>query len=90
LEITRADGSRHLQWLIVEPNVATDVWIYPWEPSGLANYFNADEDQWRLSARPAVTHLRLLASPLDWVSVQPESISIESADAVRLDTSATR
>jgi len=88
LEITRADGSRNLQWLIVEPNLSTDVWVYPWEPSDLADYFNADENQWRPSTRPAITRLRLLATPLDWVSLQPESISIEAADAVRLDRTA--
>jgi len=31
--------------------------------------------------------LRLLATPLDWVSQQPESINLESADAVRLTMS---
>jgi hypothetical protein len=84
LEITRADGSRDLQWLLAEPNVPTDVWIYPWEPSNLAGYFSADESQWRPAGRPAITRLRLLATPLDWVSEQPQSVSVESADAVRL------
>jgi hypothetical protein len=37
-----------------------------------------------LSSRPAITNLRVLATPLDWVSQQPKSIVIESADAVRL------
>ncbi len=35
----------------------------------------------------AITDLRILATPLDWVSQQPESIDLESADAVRLTMS---
>ena len=84
LEITRANGTRDLQWFIVQPNVSTEVWFYPWSGPDLARYFDADESQWRLSSRPAITDLRVLATPLDWVSQQPESIVIESADAVRL------
>jgi len=84
LEITRADGTHDVQWLLVQPNVPSDVWFYAWDGSDLANYFNADESQWRPSSKAAVTNLRLLASPLDWVSVQPESITIDAADAVRV------
>jgi len=84
LEITRANGTRDLQWFILQPSVSTEVWFYPWSGPDLARYFNADENQWRLSSRPAITDLRVLATPLDWVSQQPESIVIESADAVRL------
>jgi hypothetical protein len=84
LEITRADGTRDVQWFILQPNVATDVWFYPWQGPDLARYFDADESQWRPASRPAITNLRVFATPLDWVSQQPESITIESADAVRL------
>jgi len=87
LEITRADGTRDVQWLVVQPNVSTDIWFFPWVGSDLAAYFDADESQWRLKSRPAITNLRFIASPLDWVSQQPESITIESADAVRLTMS---
>jgi hypothetical protein len=87
LEIDRADGTRDWQWVILQPNVATDVWFYPWDASDLANYFSADEAKWRPAGRPAIIGLRLLATPLDWVSQQPESISIESADAVKLSLS---
>jgi len=84
LEITRADGSRDLQWAILPPNVSTDLWFYPWSAPDLAAYFNADSKQWRNGHRPAIVRLRLLATPLDWVSQQPESITIESAEAVKL------
>ena len=84
LEITRADGSRDLQSFVVEPNISPEVWFYPWNQADLADYFDADESRWRSSPCPAITHIRLLVTPLDWVSQQPESIVIESADAVRM------
>lgn len=83
LEITRADGTRSLRTFVVEPNVATDVWFYPWDETDLTRYFDADDSRWRSPYRPAITGLRLVISPLDWFSQMPESISIESADAVR-------
>ena len=84
LEITRADGSRDLQAFVVEPNVSWEVWFYPWTQADLASYFDADASRWRIGPRPAITHLRLVITPLDWISQQPESITIESADAVRM------
>ena len=87
LEISRADGSREFQWMLIQPNVATDVWFYPWEAPDLAAYFSADEKQWRPNSRSAIIGLRLWATPLDWVSQQPEAITVEAADAVRLSLS---
>jgi len=84
LEIARADGTREVQWLIVQPNVSSEAWFYPWNAPDLASYFDSDESKWRLSRRAPITNLRLLATPLDWVSEQPEAVSIEAADAVRL------
>jgi hypothetical protein len=82
LEITRADGSRDVRSFVVEPNVLSEVWIYPWNEPDLAHYFDADEMQWRAATRPSITQLRLLVTPVDWVSQQPDSIAIESADVV--------
>jgi hypothetical protein len=84
LEITRADGSRDVQSFVVAPNVSSEVWFYPWNQADLAHYFQADKNHWRNSPRPAITHLRLLITPFDWVSQQPDSIVIQSADAVRM------
>ena len=84
LEIDRTDGSRDLQSFVVEPNVSSEVWFYPWNQADLAHYFADDENRWRSGSRPPVTHLRVLVTPLDWVSQQPDAIVIESADAVRL------
>ncbi len=88
LEISRADGTRDFQWTLVQPNVATDVWFYPWDATDLASYFNADESQWRLNSRSAIIGLRLVATPLDWVSQQPDAITINAVDAVRLTLAA--
>jgi hypothetical protein len=87
LEITRADGSTDLRSFIVPPNLSSEVWLYPWRQDELANYFNADESRWRSSPRPAITRLRILAAPLDWVSVTPGAIVLEAADAVQIHMS---
>ena len=88
LEITRADGSRDFQWFVLQPNVSNEVWFYPWRPPDLVRYFDPDESHWRASPRPAITRLRLLATPLDWVSQQPSEIAVEAVDAIRLTLSA--
>jgi hypothetical protein len=84
LEIGRADGSHDLKTFVVDPNVPSDVWFYPWSQADLAHYFSGDELQWRTAQRPAITQLRVLVTPFDWVSQQPDSIVIESADAVKV------
>jgi len=83
LEITRADGSRSLRNLVIEPNIDSYLWFYPWDEADLSRYFDADESHWRSAPRPAITNLRLMVSPLDWFSQPPESVTIDSADAVR-------
>jgi hypothetical protein len=83
LEITRADGSRSLRNFVIEPNVDSYVWFYPWDEADLSHYFDSDESHWRSSARPAITNLRLIVTPLDSFSQKPESVSINSAEAVR-------
>ena len=85
LEITRADGTRELKSFVVEPNVSSDVWFYPWTEADLAHYFDSDENHWRIGPRPAIAHLRILATPLDWFSEVPRSIEIEAADAVKFN-----
>ena len=84
VEITRANGSQTLQWFVLPPNASTEVWFYPWSSPDLVHYFSADESSWRSSPRSAITGLRLVATPLDWVSQTPDAITLESADAVRL------
>jgi hypothetical protein len=84
VEITRADGSRDLQWVVLPPNTSTEIWFYPWAAPDLADYFNPDAGKWRLNSRSPITGLRFIVTPLDWVSAQPQAIEIEGADAVRL------
>lgn len=84
LEITRADGSRDLRPFVAEPNVSSEIWFYPWNESELASYFADDQSRWRTASHAAITQLRLITTPFDWVSEQPRSISIEAADAVRV------
>src|SRR5271157_2622455 len=85
VEITRADGSSELRWFVLQPNVSTEVWFYPWSPPELIHYLDADESHWRITRRPAITRLRLWATPLDWISATPGEIVVEAADAVRLE-----
>ncbi len=85
VEISRADGSSELRWFILQPNVPNDVWFYPWSQPELVNYLDADESHWRATRRPAITRLRIVATPLDWVSVTPDAIVVEAADAVRIN-----
>jgi hypothetical protein len=84
VEISRADGSSELRWFVVQPNTSMDVWFYPWSPPDLVRYLDADESQWRLTPRPSITRLRILATPLDWVSVVPDAIVVEAAAAVSI------
>jgi hypothetical protein len=84
LEITHADGSSELRWFIAQPNISNEIWFYPWGPPDLVHYLDPDESHWRVPPRPAITRLRIIATPLDWVSVTPEAIDIEGADAVRM------
>jgi hypothetical protein len=83
LEIEHADGSHEQKPFIVEPNVSSEVWFYPWDDTDLAPYFEANEAHWRISSRPPVTRLRLLSMPFDWVSVQPDAIEVQVVDAVK-------
>jgi hypothetical protein len=50
----------------------------------MRTYFYDDSRQWRSGDRPAITGLKLLVSPFDWISVVPTSVRVEGIDAVRL------
>ena len=84
LEITRADGSSDLKSFVLEPNASSEIWFFPWSEADLASYFDADQTHWHSNPRPAITRLRLWVTPFDWVSQQPHSIAIDSADVVKL------
>jgi hypothetical protein len=84
LVISLADGSQKPVGFVVEPDRATDVWIYPWNHYEMGRYFLPDESEWRPVEHPAVTALKLLITPHDWISVVPNSVSVERVETVRL------
>ncbi len=55
LEIERADSSHDRKKFVVEPNVPSEVWFYPWDDADLSHYFDPNENQWRLGPRPPIT-----------------------------------
>jgi hypothetical protein len=84
LHFSFADGSGNAIKFLVEPNRATDVWIYPWNDSRMDSYFGDDPSTWGCDDHPAVVGLKLLVNPFDWVSVLPNSITVESIEAIAL------
>ncbi len=84
LEMFFADGSRKPIQLRSPPNQATDIWVYPWEEKDMMSYFSPDLGQWRKPNRPALTGLRLLVTPFDWISVVPNSVSVKSIEAIQV------
>jgi len=82
LEIEHPDAIYETKAFLIEPNVSSEVWLYPGDETELVQYFSADENQWRMGPRSSITSLQLLVAPYDWVSVQPDSIDVEAADAI--------
>jgi hypothetical protein len=78
-----ADGSQKSAGIVVEPNRAAEVWVYPWDDKEMGSYFSGDESQWRPGNRAALTGMKLLITPYDWISVVPRSVTVESIEAVR-------
>jgi hypothetical protein len=85
LQMSFADGSHKSVRFLVEPNLDSNVWVYPWDEKEMGRYFSDDESQWRSGSCPALTSLQLNVSPFDWISVVPESASIGAVEAVRVD-----
>jgi len=84
LRFAFAGGTEKLIQFIAEPNHTSDIWIYPWSEQEIGAYFSDTEDRWRPGAGPDITGLTLLVAPYDWLSVAPDSVTIESTDAVQL------
>lgn len=83
LKMSFADGSDKSIEFVVEPNRRTDIWVYPWDDYQMGNYFLADESDWRPQDQPAIIGLKLFITPFDWISVVPQSLSVQQVDAVR-------
>ncbi len=84
MQLSYANGTVREFWFVLPPNESTDIWLYPWDETKMGNYFSNDESQWRSDTRPALTSLKLLVNPQDWVSVIPSSANIEAVEAVRV------
>jgi hypothetical protein len=83
LLISFADRSSKSIRFVVEPNHYSEVWIYPWDAKLMGGYFSSDYSE-PLPGSP-ITNLRLLVEPFDWISISPESVSIGSVDAFRIN-----
>ena len=55
LQMTFANGTERAVQFVVPPGRDTDVWVFPWDDLSLVHYFSADEAQWRVANRPALT-----------------------------------
>ena len=82
VEMSFDDGTHKYVSFVVEPNRDVDVWTYPWDDTAMGEYFldNAVSGQ----NRPTITSVRLHISPLDWISVAPQRVNIESVMAVQV------
>lgn len=89
LEVVRADGTRQALYLVLPPNVSGQVWLYPWNPPELADYFDSNVAAWRNPARSGILGLRLLIAPLDWASIPPDWIRVDAVDAVNVSMANT-
>jgi len=83
-ELSYLDGSRKSIAFVVAPNHTTDIWIYPWNEKEMGRYFSEDEQQWRDDTRPELTGIKLIIAPYDWMSVVPDTVTVEAATAVKL------
>lgn len=85
LQMFFADGSQRSLQFVLEPNHITDIWVFPWDGEEMGGYFAADEVQWRTRDRPLPTEVKVQITPFDWISVVPNTVAIESIEAIRVD-----
>lgn len=85
LEVGRPDAIYESTPFLIEPNVSSEVWFYPGDATDLTRYFNSDQNQWRIGSRSPITGLHVLVIPYDWISVRPDVIELQAADAVRFE-----
>jgi hypothetical protein len=78
-----ADGSAQALHFVVEPNCDSEIWVYPGDLRAMGRYFSNDSSRWPTGAAPV--RLAMWITPFDWVSVTPQSVSIEAIEAVRIN-----
>jgi hypothetical protein len=85
VQVQHADGSEKTMRAVTQPNTLSDLWIYPWDDAQLGSYFDREEKLWRMGQpRSPVTAVQITFERIDWVSVIPSSINIQSLEAVSL------
>lgn len=84
LSLAFADGSQKTIAFVLQPDHLSDIWIYPWDAREMGDYFSDDSGQLQRDSRPALTGLKLLVNPYDWISVIPNSVTVENIEAVKL------
>jgi hypothetical protein len=84
VELELADGSRKQTHVVIPPNNAYDVWVYPWDEKSLGMFLDPTEKNWRGNMGPSVVGVRIIVQKQDWVSVMPTSITVHGAEAVWL------
>lgn len=85
VDVQLADGSHKATPVVVQPNQASEIWIYPWLETQLMRYFSDNPEDWRDPALAMpVSRLALRVTPIDWLSVMPSSIRVEAVEAVGL------
>ncbi len=84
VEVELADGSTKRTQIVLPPNQASDVWIYPWEEQTLGAFLSPDSSLWRKPVGAPVTGIRLYIEKNDRIAMLPASISVHGAEAVAL------
>ena len=77
-----ADGSEQVLHFFAEPNRDSEIWVYPGDAKDMDGYFASDSSRWPTGATPV--RLALWITPFDWTSVTPNSVRIESVEALRI------
>jgi len=85
VKVRHSDNTEKVLRAILPPNKQAELWIYPWDDAQLVNYFDSDEATWRKGRpRASVTGLQFTFERMDWLSVVPSLVNVQSIEAVRL------
>ena len=83
--VRHSDTSEKVFRAVLPPNKSTNLWIYPWDEFQLINYFDKDEEKWRVGRpRAPVQQIAFRFERMDWLSAIPTQINIQAIEAVRL------
>jgi hypothetical protein len=83
VEVELADGTRKRTNLVVPPNQASEVWVYPGDEENLGQFFSSEEAIWP-DQRAPVVRIRIIVTKMDWVSLMPAQVTVEKAEVISL------